>query len=326
VKPNFSDIIAAMSLSFNEALKLIKLPDEKSLLLLAKANELRQKYKGNKISLCAIVNAKSGKCSENCSFCAQSAHHAAKASCPTYQLISADETVRTAKKARQNQANCFSIVTSGKGTKSEAELEEICKALKEIKKTGMRRCVSLGILSREQLKRLKKAGLTRLHHNLESAESFFNKICTTHTFSERLQTIKDAKAVGLEVCAGGIFGLGETIRQRIELAFALKELEVESVPINILHPIAGTPAANNHKPMTPWEVLRLIAVFRLIMPKADIGLFGGREYALGSLQPLLFLAGANVILTGDYLVTKGQENNKDIEMIKALGLKPELEH
>ncbi len=320
-----------MSITYKEALRLITLPDEKSLPLLAEANELRNRYKGKKISLCAIVNAKSGKCSENCSFCAQSAHHGGnKSLCPTYPLLSAQETTGAAKRAKNNQANCFSIVTSGKGispnsTQGKKELAEICKALKVITKTGMRRCVSLGILNKDQLRKLKAAGLSRLHHNLESAKSFFDQICTTHTFEERVQTIKDAKAVGLEVCAGGIFGLGETAKQRVELAFTLKSLKVDSVPINILHPIPGTPAAKGHKPMSPWEVLRLIAVYRVIMPKADIGLFGGREYSLGSLQPLLFLAGANVILTGDYLVTKGQTPSKDLQMIRDLGLEPVME-
>jgi len=316
-----------MPISFKEALKLINLPDEKSLPLLVRANELRLKAKGKKISLCAIVNAKSGKCSENCSFCAQSAHHAAKEHCPAYPLMNDKTTFAIAKNAQKSLANCFSIVTSGKGISNsiqgQKELDTICAALKKISKnTKMRRCVSLGVLNKDQLRKLKAAGLVRLHHNLESSKSFFDNVCTTHTFEERLQTIKDAKAVGLEVCAGGIFGLGETPKQRLELAFLLKELKVESVPINILNPIAGTPAAKKHKPMSPWEVLRLIAVYRLIMPKADIGLFGGREYALRDLQPLLFLAGANVILTGDYLVTKGQKPQKDLQMIKDLGLEP----
>jgi biotin synthase len=148
-------------------------------------------------------------------------------------------------------------------------------------------------------------------------------MCTTHTFKERLDTLRIAKEEGLEVCSGGIFGLGETLAQRIELAFCLKELDVQSVPINILNPIKGTPAFENHKPMSPYEVLRLIAVYRLIFDDKDIGLFGGREKALKTLQPLLFIAGANVILVGDYLTTKGAEPNYDLQMIKDLGLEVE---
>ena len=163
-----------------------------------------------------------------------------------------------------------------------------------------------------------------MHHNLETAESFFDKVCTTHTYLERLNTIKAAKEAGLEVCSGGIFGLGESLEQRVELAFALRELEVDSVPINILNPIPGTPAAQNYQPMPPLEVLRLVATYRFILPKADIGVFGGREISLGTLQPLMFIAGANVTLIGDYLTTKGQTPAKDLKMIADLGL--EVDH
>ena len=145
-------------------------------------------------------------------------------------------------------------------------------------------------------------------------------MCTTHSYNDRLKTVKLAKAAGLEVCSGGIFGLGETAKQRVELAFALRELDVESVPINILNPVPGTPAAANHKPLTPFEVLKLVATYRFILPTQDIGVFGGRERALGTLQPLMFIAGANVTLIGDYLTTKGQAPEKDLQMIKELGL------
>ncbi|MDD5594141.1 MAG: biotin synthase BioB, partial [Candidatus Margulisbacteria bacterium] len=188
----------------------------------------------------------------------------------------------------------------------------------------LNRCVSLGTLTLEQIKQLKNSGLKRLHHNLETAESFFGKICTTHTYQDRVRTIKLAKEAGLEVCSGGIFGLGETNEQRIELAFALKELAVKSVPINILNPVPGTPAAKTSKSLTPIEVLKLIAAYRFILPAQDIGVFGGRERSLGSLQPLMFIAGANVTLIGDYLTTKGQTPEQDLKMIRELGL--EIDH
>ncbi|MFH1542840.1 MAG: biotin synthase BioB [bacterium] len=303
-----------------DALKLINTPDEKTFELLVEANKLRQKYKGNKVKLCAIVNAKSGKCSENCSFCAQSAHF--KTAVPTYPLMTKEEIVNAAKASEKNMsATCFSIVTSGKSAKTKPMLDTLGQALQAInKETGLNRCVSVGTLTKEAILELKANGLKRLHHNLETAESFFDQVCTTHTFAERLQTIKLAKEAELEVCSGGIFGLGESLEQRVELAMMLRDLEVESVPINILHPVPGTKAAENYKPMTPLEVLRLIATYRHIMPKADIGVFGGREKALGELQPLMFLAGANVTLVGDYLTTKGQEASKDLKMIKDLGL------
>lgn len=218
-------------------------------------------------------------------------------------------------------ATCFSIVTAGKSVETNKEIEDIAGALSAIKsQTNLDRCVSLGTLSRQQIRKLKAAGLRRLHHNLETAESFFNQVCTTHTYQERLATIKAAKAEGLEVCSGGIFGLGETPEQRVELAFTLAELKVDSVPINILNPIPGTPAAANYQPLKPLEVLRLVAVYRLLLQDKDIGVFGGRELSLGTLQPLMFLAGANVTLIGDYLTTIGQEPKKDLRMLADLGL------
>ncbi|MFA4906165.1 MAG: biotin synthase BioB [Candidatus Margulisiibacteriota bacterium] len=310
-------------LTFGEAVKLINTPDEDTFSLLAKADETRRKFKGNKVKLCAIVNAKSGRCSENCSFCAQSGHF--KTEVPTYPLLSKKEMFEAAKNSEKNfHATCFSIVTAGKSVKTDKEIEDIAGALSAIKsQTGLNRCVSLGTLTGEQIKKLKAAGLRRLHHNLETAESFFSRVCTTHTYQERLATIKAAKAEGLEICSGGIFGLGETPEQRVELAFTLAKLKVDSVPINILNPIPGTPAAANYQPLKPLEVLRLVAVYRLILEDKDIGIFGGRELSLGTLQPLMFLAGANVTLIGDYLTTKGQEPERDLKMLEDLGLEIE---
>jgi len=309
-----------MTLSFKEAIKLINTPDEETFSLLAEADKTRRKFKGNKIKLCAIVNAKSGRCSENCAFCAQSGHFSTEV--PVYPLLSKEEMLQAALNSEKNaRATCFSIVTSGKLVKTEKEMEDITAALTAIKeRTKLDRCVSLGTLNRAAIRKLKAAGLTRLHHNLETAESFFGQICTTHTYQERLETIQAAKEEGLEVCSGGIFGLGETLEQRVELAFALAELKVDSVPINILNPIPGTPAAQNYRPLKPLEVLRLVAVYRLILQDKDIGVFGGRELSLGTLQPLMFLAGANVTLIGDYLTTKGQDPERDWKMLADLGL------
>lgn len=317
-------VLAGEHIDQNEALHLINTSDQDTLLLLNAANKIRQRFKQNKIRLCSIINAKSGRCSENCSFCAQSAHFQTLAD--AYPLYSSSDILEKAKLAEEkSQATCFSIVTSGKGMQDENEIKNICSALDNItQKTKMNRCVSLGILDRATIKKLKAAGLKRIHHNLETADSFFKNICTTHKYSDRIQTLKIAKEEGLELCSGGIFGLGESLAQRVELAFTLKEIGVDSIPLNILHPIEGTPAFTNYKPMSPFEVLRLIATFRFIFPKQDVGLLGGREYSLRTLQPLLFLAGANVILIGDYLVTKGQTAEKDLQMIKDLGL--EISH
>ncbi|MDD4178626.1 MAG: biotin synthase BioB [Candidatus Margulisbacteria bacterium] len=313
-------VIAGTLISQAEANELLRTPDSELLTLLSAAEKIKRHFKGNKVKLCGIVNAKSGRCSENCSFCAQSAHH--KTDCQVYPLMSEKELVEAAKAAEKNMsATCFSFVTSGKTVHSDFELRTLGSALATItRETKLNRCVSLGTLNLEQIQQLKKFGLKRLHHNLETAESFFPQMCTTHSYSDRVKTIKLAKEAGLEVCSGGIFGIGESDVQRVELAFALREIGVDSVPINILNPIPGTPAAVNHHPMTPFEVLKLVATYRFILPTQDIGIFGGREKALGTLQPMMFIAGANVTLIGNYLTTKGQEPTKDLQMIRELGL------
>ncbi|MFH1386197.1 MAG: biotin synthase BioB [bacterium] len=313
-------IITKNDLDPLEALSLLHTPNSQLLTFLAAAEKIKWHFKGNKVKLCAIVNAKSGRCSENCNFCAQSSHH--QTGVKTYPLLSAEEMTNAAKSAEKvMSATCFSIVTSGKTVHSEAEMAAIASSVQAMtNETNLNRCVSLGILNKEQIMQLKESGLKRLHHNLETAESFFSRMCTTHTYQDRIKTIKLAKEAGLEVCSGGIFGLGETLEQRIELAFALKELKVQSVPINILNPIPGTPAEKNHQPLTPFDTLKLVAAYRFILPTCDLGLFGGREQALGSLQPLMFLAGANVTLVGNYLTTNGQAPENDLRMIRDLEL------
>ena len=314
------EVIGGKNISFDEALKLIKTGDDDTINLLAAAQEIVRHFKGKKVKLCSIINAKSGRCSENCSFCAQSAHH--QTSCQVYPLMSDKEMLSAAQTAeKQMGSTCFSLVTSGKTVHTDQELITIGRTLAGIAQTTkMNRCVSLGTLSQSQIEQLKAAGLTRIHHNLETAESFFPKMCTTHSYAERVATIKAAKAAGVSVCSGGIFSLGESLEQRVELALALRALEVVSVPINILNPVAGTPAGKHHPPITPWEVLRLIATYRFVLPRQDIGVFGGREKALGTLQPLMFTAGANVTLVGNYLTTRGQAAEQDQQMIRDLGL------
>ncbi len=310
--------IKGSPISFEEALYLIKRPESETFQLIFAANEIRRHFKGNKVKLCSIVNAKSGKCSENCMFCSQSAHH--KTAIDVYPLISSGEMYKSAQASKKNGATCFGIVTAGRGIKSEKEIDEICRAVSKIdKKLNMDHCASIGILTGEQLKRLKAAGLRKFHHNLEAAKSFFGKVCTTHKFEERVATVRAAKSTGLRICCGGIFGLGESLEQRVELAFQLKDLDPESVPINILNPVRGT-RAEKLKVMPPLEVLRLVATFRFVMPGKDIGIFGGRELSLGGLQPLMYLAGANMTLLGNYLTTSGNSPEVDLQMIKDMGL------
>jgi len=309
--------MSGKGVSYGEAKWLLGRNDDETLEVIAAANEIRRHFKGNKVKLCSIVNAKSGKCSENCSFCAQSSHH--KAKIDVYPMISHEEMYENARKAKKSGTTCFSIVTSGKGINSQKEIDEICLALKKIGSIDINRCASLGILSRDQLKKLKAAGLKKFHHNLETSKSHFGKICTTHKYEDRIATIKAAKEAGLSVCSGGIFGLGESLAQRVELAFMIKELDPDSIPINFLNPIKGTKLEKNRL-LEPLEALRIIAMFRFVMPEKDIVICGGREVTLRSLQPLMFSAGANMTMLGNYLTTAGNKPEDDIKMISDLGL------
>jgi biotin synthase len=314
-------VLSGQEVTKAEALALIKLSLALTPLLVAYADQIRSKFKGTEVVLCGIVNARSGRCSEDCTFCAQSAHYSTSA--PVYPLKSEKELVRAATTAQKAGSNCFSIVTSGKNAGVKNEFPKLARAIALLRsKTHIRRCASLGSLTLEQARQLKKAGLQRFHHNLETAESFFKRICTTHTYAERSKTVQNAKDAGMEVCSGGIIGLGETPHQRVELACTLRDLKVDSVPINILSPIPGTPAAKIKKRITPLEVLRTIAVFRYLLPKQDIIICGGRDVNLRELHSFVFWAGANGVLTGDYLTTKGRRPEQDLQLVEDLGLTP----
>ncbi len=311
-------ILDGNDISQEEALQLASLPENQIFELLTSANRIREAFHGNQVRLCAIVNAKSGICPEDCAFCAQSVHHSTDS--PVFPLLSPEETLDHAKSSIQYRARAFSIVTSGKQLESENEILQISELLSLLKqRIPLERCASLGILGREELAALKKAGLQTYHHNLETAESFFPQICTTHGWEESVNTVQEARALGLRVCCGGIFGMGETINQRLELAFTLRSLKVDSVPLNFLNPIPGTPLENS-PPLRPLECLETIALYRFILPRQDILICGGREVSLRSLQPLMFTAGATGIMIGNYLTTEGQSPEDDIQMIKDLGL------
>jgi biotin synthase len=303
-----------------EAVFLSNLNDQDTFDLIASANRIREKFKGNKISLCSIVNAKSGRCPEDCVFCSQSIHF--KTNIDEYPLIKSEEMLQKAEEALSYGAQKFGIVTSGRRLSTEQELNEICKTIKKLKEEGkIHRCASLGILGRDELIKLKEAGLEEYHHNLETARSYFPKICTTHDYEEDVETVKIAKSIGLRSCCGGIFGLGEHPEQRIELAFTLKELDVDSVPINFLHPIKGT-GAENLPPLKPLEILKIIAIYRFLLPAKDIKIAGGREHNLRDFQSMIFAAGANSTMVGNYLTTKGRDFQDDLQMIKDMGLEP----
>lgn len=282
--------------------------------LFALSNRIREKFRGNKIDLCSIINAKSGACPEDCSFCAQSAH--SKTNIKIHPLIDKEKILEAANSVKKNGTKRFCIVTSGKKP-SDMELKDICTFISEIRDMGLLPCATLGMLEKKQLGQLRDAGLCRYHHNLETSEAFFSEICTTHTYREKIITIEAAKSLGLSVCSGGIFGLGETWEDRIDMAFALKDIEVDSVPINFFTPVNGTPLGKKEL-LNPLEALKIIAIYRLVLPDREIRICGGRPSTLRELNSYIFFAGADGLLIGNYLTTEGKRPEEDIQMIKDL--------
>ena len=307
------------TISSAEALELFIEASNSPWMIMAAASEIREHFKGKEIILCSITNAKSGKCSEDCKFCAQSSHY--QTDVPSYPLKTAKQIIAEAVKAAQDGAKFFGIVTSGKRLNIKKEWMEIFKAIQGVRETGLSPCASLGIIDLEKAMELKSAGLFRYHHNLETARSFYKNICTTHDYDENFSTIRAAQAAGLSVCAGALIGMGESISHRIELAETLRGLNVDSVPLNILNPIKGTPLSHMHA-LPPMEILMTIAIYRFMLPDKDIKLCGGKEKNLRQLLPLGIVAGANSLMTGDYLTTTGRDSSLDHEMILDLGLIP----
>ncbi|MFH2000418.1 MAG: biotin synthase BioB [Planctomycetota bacterium] len=300
-----------------EALELLAAEGADFYALMARAGSCRERIKGRKIHFCGIINAKSGRCSENCAFCSQSSHY--KTGAPVFPLVSAEAMLERAREVGAMGARAFSIVTSGTTLRADQEIAEVCNVIRRLREEGrIMRCASLGTMTEEVLARLKEAGLTHYHHNLETARSFFPQICTTHEYDDDLRTIKAAKGLGISVCCGGIFGMGETAGQRVELAETLRELDVDSIPLNFLNPIPGTPLEGGRR-ITPQECLKAIAVYRLMMPQKDIYICGGREVGLRDLHSWIFMAGANGIMVGNYLTTAGRDIDSDRRMIEDQG-------
>ncbi len=292
------------------ALRKLPLTELMSLALRAKLDN-----RGRQLSFCGIVNARSGHCSEDCKFCVQSAHF--KTDIPRYPLKEAAEIIEEARNAARSGATRFSIVTSGRGLGA-AEVEKVAEMVAEITaRVGIKMCASLGILPVASMQRLQKAGLLRYHHNLESSREFFPNIATTHTFEERVATIRAAKEAGLEVCAGGIIGMGESEDDRISMAVSLRECGVDSVPINILMPLPGTPLAEQ-PPLPIRDVLRTIALFRLILPTVPIRLAAGRETALKDFLGMALMAGADGMMIGGYLTQRGRPPEDDLQLAREM--------
>jgi biotin synthase len=280
--------------------------------LMAEALKIKLSERGTDFSLCTIINAKSGKCSENCAFCVQSGHF--KTEAPVYPLKEPEEILAAARAAKDTGAQRFSLVTSGRGP-SDGEVDKIAAIIAEIRvRIGIKVCASLGIMNGKQLKRLKDAGMSRYHHNLETSREYFDRIVSTHSFEERLDTIRAAQEEGLEVCAGGIVGLGESEDDRISLAVTLAELGVDSVPFNILIPLPGTPLSHL-SPLSPAEILRAISLFRIICRKGPLRLCAGRESALGDFLAMAFMAGADGMMIGGYLTQRGRKPEEDHRLV-----------
>lgn len=306
-------IISGHKLTFDEACAL--LCDAELERLCASADKVRAHFFKNRIETCSIVNARSGRCSENCKWCAQSAHY--KTSAKVYPLMSPEEILKVAKMSEDAGIRRFSVVTSGRALgKVETEsLEKAYKLMRENTPLGL--CGSLGLLSKEQLKRLKDAGMTRYHCNLETAPSMFPKLCTTHTIEDKIRTINWAREVGLEICSGGIIGMGETREQRVEFAVTLRDIGAMSIPVNILNPIKNTPLEHVER-LSDDEILRTFAIFRLVNPAAHIRFAGGRTL-ISHLQRKALKSGVSAAIVGDMLTTVGFGVKDDFKMFEEMG-------
>jgi len=305
-------------ISHDDAFFLMQLKDDEAYDLYYWANKIRLHFFGSFIKACSIVSAKQGGCTEDCRFCSQSVYY--NTDVEEFQLIEANRVLSASKYAKQAGSSSIGIVTSGYTVSQNGDFEKICNAIKAVSaNSGIHPHGSFGVLTKDQAECLVNCGLKRINHNLETSERFFPNVCTTHTYADRVNTIHVAKQAGLEICSGAIFGIGEEIEDRIILAFTLKNLDVDVVPLNFLHPISGTPM-EKLTPLAPVELLKIISVFRFILPDKDIKIAGGREKNLRSLQSWVFYAGANSLMIGNYLTTKGNQMNEDLQMIRDLGL------
>ncbi len=309
-----SKIMSGENITRAEALSLAKAPLEE---LCAAADEIRQAFCGSGFDICTIINGKSGRCSENCKFCAQSSAY--NTGIEEYPLLDDETVIKAAKHNAERGILRFSIVTSGKRL-SDADVDRVCRIVRGIKaECSISVCVSLGLLNEEQFGRLREAGVSRVHNNLETSRRFFPQICTTHTYDEKIAAIKAAQAAGLSVCSGGIAGLGETFEDLIDMAIEIRELGVRSVPINMLNPIKDTPLENNER-LTNEDMRRICAIYRFINPSAAIRLAGGR-IQLGDNGRACFKSGANAAISGDMLTTTGATIANDMELLKELDYK-----
>ena len=312
-------VLAGGKVTREEALELVSVPLEA---LSQAADELREHFCGDRFDLCTIVNGKCGKCSEDCKYCAQSAHYHTSLE-ESYTLLSTEELVKGAAENKRQGVLRYSIVTSGRKL-SDREVDQACESIRVIREqVGIEVCVSFGLLGEEAFRKLKEAGASRGHCNLESSRRYFPQVCTTHTYDEKIETLKAAQRAGLSVCSGGILGLGETMEDRIDMVLTARELGVKSVPVNLLNPIPGTPYEHNPI-LTEDELRRVVAIFRFLIPDGNIRLAGGRGL-LEDKGGHCFRSGANAAISGDMLTTAGITVQRDQEMLKGLGYTVRLE-
>lgn len=310
-------VLAGRQITREEALALAEMPLEE---LCAAADEIRRFFCGDKFDLCTIVNGKSGKCSENCKYCAQSAsYHTAV---ETYPLLDTEALLEQAQYSQSRGVHRYSIVTSGRNLNAQ-EVSQACGSIRKIKESlDISICVSFGLLEEADFQKLRQAGASRVHNNLEASAGYFPQVCTTHTQQDKIRSIEAARKAGMEVCSGGIMGLGESMEDRIDLAITLRELQIKSVPVNMLNPIPGTPYENNPR-LTEEDMCRIVAIFRFLLPDAFIRLAGGRglmEYQ----GRRCFCSGANAAITGDMLTTSGITIQRDLEILKELGYQVQI--
>lgn len=307
-------VVQGGSLEKGELMTLAETPLEK---LCAAADDIRRKFCGSAFDLCAVISAKGGPCSEDCKFCAQSGNNPSSTSVPRFSLLPAEKLLADAVQKEKKGVMAYGVVTSGRALPSK-EVEQLCQSIQKLEEgTNLRLCASLGLLHREDLENLARAGLHMIHNNLESSRKFFRTICTTHTYEEKKEMIRQAKAAGLMVCSGAIAGIGETMEDRIELALQERELGVESIPVNMLDPVPGTPF-EAISPLQIEEVRRTVAIFRFAMPSVWIRLAAGREY-LEDKGRSCFLSGANAAISGDFLTTMGISIQTDLDMLREIG-------
>jgi biotin synthase len=306
----------------DEALWLLELEKSADIFdLLSWANRIREHFKGNKIHLCSIVNIKAGGCSENCRFCAQSALY--RTDSPRYSLVEPESILAAANEAWQNGVVGLGLVAAWRGLEEGPVLDELCARFENLKQSGKARPdASLGIIKSQRVAdRLKAAGVECYNHNLETSQRFYPQVCTSHTYAERVQTIQHLKRAGIGICSGGVIGMGETREDRCDLTFELKAIGANVVPVNILNPIPGTPFEKN-PPLPVLEILKTIACFRFILPRQEIMVAAGRTINLRDAQSMIFMAGASALMVGNYLTTLNQPVEKDLQMLKDLGLDP----